>query len=241
MKKIRVLGVIPARAGSKGIKNKNIYLLGKKPLLAYSIKSVRESKLLTDCIISTDSPKIANIALKYKAKVPFLRPKKLARDNTCTEPVLRHALIEYEKISGQYFDYVMLLQPTVPFRKGKDIDAAIKLMLKYPKKNALVSCFNGMCVHPQVMYKEKNGKVVPFVPRKKELEGREHFEKVFVRDGSIYLTKRNQLLNNNKIVGKDPLIMVMPRWGSVNIDSHEDFRLAEMILHYRKIRLSWFN
>jgi len=241
MKTIQVLGIIPARAGSKGIKNKNITPLRKKPLLAYSIESARESKLLTDCIISTDSQHIANIAEQYKAKVPFLRPKNLAQDNTRTEPVLRHALIEYEKISNQYYDYIMLLQPTVPFRRGKDIDGAIQLMLKNPKKNSLVSCFDGQCVHPQVMYKEQNGAIVPFVPGKKEYAGREKFEKVYVRNGSIYLTKRKQLLNNKNMIGKNPLIMEMPLWGSVNIDSPEDLKLAEMFLHYRKIRPAWFH
>lgn len=238
--KIRVLGVIPARGGSKGIKNKNLYSISGKPLIAYTIESACKSKLLDDFILSTDSELIAKVALRYKAKVPFLRPKELAQDDTPTRPVLKHALQEYEKLTGKYFDWIMLLQPTVPFRTSENIDTAIQLLKKYPKKGALISCFDGEDAHPQVMYKKRSGKVVPFVRGAKEMMRRQNFEKVYVRNGAIYLTKRDILLRKDRIISNNPLIMEMSRWGMVNINSIEDMRLAEMFLLYKKIRPEWF-
>ena len=108
----RFLGVITARSGSKGIKGKNIKRLNGKPLLAYTMLAAKKSKLLTETIVSTDANSFKRVAESYGGYVPFLRPAYLAKDKTPTVPVLRHALVEYEKLTGVRFDYVVLLQPT---------------------------------------------------------------------------------------------------------------------------------
>lgn len=231
---VTVLGIIPARAGSKGVKKKNIYPVNGKPLIAYTIDAARKSKRLTDFIVSTESTEIANVAKRYKANVPFLRPKHLAQDQTPTLPVLQHALLEYEQLAGRHFDYVMLLQPTTPLRRAKDIDAAMELLRKHPEKQSLISCYEGSAVHPRIMYREDKGKVVPYVRDSKEMVRRQGFEKVYVRNGAIYLTSRRQLLTGNCVIGKDPLIMQMPRWRSINIDGVDDLKMAQLLLRYGK-------
>lgn len=230
MTRSRILGVIPARAGSKGLKKKNLALLCGKPLLYHTIAVARRSKLLTDFIVSTDSEEIAAVAKQYNAKVPFLRPKTLARDETPTLPVLQHALREYERLTGSVFDYVMLLQPTAPLRQPEDIDRAIRLLMARCGKESLISVYEGRGVHPRIMYRERNGKVVAYVAKNKEMNRRQSFEPVYVRNGAVYLTARNLLLKKNRVIGQDPVIMEMPRWQSINIDSPEDLEMVEMIL-----------
>ncbi len=232
MNKIKVLGIIPARGGSKGVPGKNIRLLNGKPLISYTINAAKKSKYLKDVIVSTDSSKISAVVKKFKAKVPFLRPENLAKDKTPTLPVLKHALCEYEKLSKQQFTHIMLLQATTPLRTAKDIDRAIGLIHKTPRRNSLISCYEGTGVHPQIMYKKKGKKAVSFLASAKEMARRQTFESVYVRNGAIYIIKKSLLLNENKMIGTNPIIMEMPRWQSINIDAMEDLKMAGMILKY---------
>jgi CMP-N-acetylneuraminic acid synthetase len=230
METFKVLGIIPARAGSKGVPNKNVRSLNGKPLLAYTIAAAKKARLLNDLIVSTESPQITRIAQKFKAKVPFCRPKELSRDSSPTLPVLQHALLEYERIANQHFTHVMLLQPTTPLRKSQDIDRAIRMLRNNPKRNSLISCYNGEGIHPRIMYTQKNGRTQLFITARQEMTRRQNFEKVFVRNGAIYLISRDLLLKKNRMIGDNPLIMEMPRWQSLNIDSTDDFRMAERMV-----------
>ena len=117
---MKILAIIPARGGSKGVPGKNIKLLGDKPLIAHSILQALESKLITKTIVSTDYQEIANVALHYNANVPFIRPQQLANDTASSIDVVMHAIAFLEN-NGEFFDAVCLLQPTAPFReKGLD-------------------------------------------------------------------------------------------------------------------------
>jgi len=124
-----VLGVIPARGGSKGIKDKNIVDLGGKPLIAYSIESALKSKFLSDVIVSTDSEKIAGLSKKLGVTVPFMRPAELAGDKTTMLLVLKNVINEYEAFSGKRVDVIVWLQPTSPFRTAWHIDKSVELIL----------------------------------------------------------------------------------------------------------------
>lgn len=230
---MKILGIIPARGGSKGVPKKNIKLLNGKPLIAYTIEAARRAKSLSHVIISTESSEIARIAKRFGAKVPFFRPKKLANDTATTLSVLQHALKEYERISGKKFSHVLLLQPTTPLRTPQDIDQAVRLMAKKRSKDALISCYNGEGVHPRIMYTARSGRNELFVAAPKEMTRRQNFERVYVRNGAIYLIPR-ELLLKGQMIGKNPLIMEMPRWRSINIDNPEDFELARIILKYGK-------
>lgn len=229
-----ILGIIPARSGSKGVLNKNIKLLNSKPLIYYTIEAAKKSKLLNDTVVSTDSIKIAEIVKKYDFDVPFLRPKNLAEDDTPTIPVLRHALENYEKKNHIQVSHVMLLQPTAPFRSSNDIDNAITLMMNNPDKESLISVCDAEYAHPQIMYKINEGKVVPLLKNESKIIRRQNFRQVFLRNGAIYLMHKDQITKENKMVGDDPLIYQMPRWSSVNIDSEDDFLIAELLMKNEK-------
>jgi len=124
------LGVIPARGGSKGIKNKNLRKIFGKPLISYTIKDALGYKEIYKIIVTTDSPKIANVAKKFGAEVPFLRPKELAKDRIPMLAVLKHALIECEKIYAQKIKGIVLFDPTSPIRDKSDIKKALNIFLK---------------------------------------------------------------------------------------------------------------
>ena len=128
MKK-RILGVIPARGGSKGVPDKNIYQLSGKPLIAYTIEAGLKSRLLTDMIVSTNSQKIKEVAVQYGATVPFMRPEELSNDSTLAIPTIQHAVAAYEDVVGYRYDYIIMLQPTAPLRRSEDIDNSLQELI----------------------------------------------------------------------------------------------------------------
>src|SRR3989338_7889498 len=133
-----ILALIPARGGSKGILNKNIRVFAGKPLLVHTIAAEKKSRYVTRIVVSTESRAIANVARKYGAEVPFLRPRELAGDRAKATDAVYHLLTTLEKQSGYMPDYVVLLQPTSPLRESKDIDGALDLLFKQ-KAQAVVS------------------------------------------------------------------------------------------------------
>ncbi len=149
--------IIPARSSSKEIKNKNIQIVGGKPLIYWTIKEAVKSKFFSKVIVSTDSPKIKKISEKYGAECPFLRPKKLSGDKTPTIQVINHAVrFLKNKMNFTNYDYVVLLQPTSPLRKVSDIDKSIKLFLSKKNSSSLISVSEVYDNHPARMYFMKN-------------------------------------------------------------------------------------
>ncbi|MBF0522484.1 MAG: acylneuraminate cytidylyltransferase family protein [Candidatus Omnitrophica bacterium] len=229
-----ILTVIPARGGSKGLKNKNILSLAGKPLIAYTIEAAHQSRWGQNAIVSTDSKNIAAIARRCGAQVPFIRPRSLATDKASTLGVLQHAVKEWEKKAEKKVDHVLLLQCTAPLRTAKHIDQAVWLFLSR-KQDSLISCYEGASVHPSIMYTEKRGQLIPFCAQGK-LKRRQDFKAVYVRNGAIYLMSRALLMEKNQIVGEQPLLYLMSRVSSINIDTQEDFDMAELILTHKKGR-----
>ncbi len=228
------LGVIPARSGSKTIKNKNIKLLNGIPLIAHSIRAAQKSKYLSDCIVSTNSKAFAEVARRFGGKVPFLRPAHLAQDKTPTMPVVKHALLEYEKMTGRHYDYVVLLQPTTPLRLAKDIDRAIELMSQNPQTDNIVSCYKSENVHPKKMYVVKNGRAHHYIKGNDGMFRRQDVEKMYIRNGSVYVLRRDLVLKE-KMFGERPMLMEMPRLRSIDIDMMDDWILTELIMQ-KKLR-----
>jgi len=226
------LAIIPARGGSKSIKNKNLYKIQNKPLIYYTIKSAIKSKYLNNIVLSTDSTKIANYVKKFpKIKIPFLRPKKLAGDKILTLPVLKYTLLRYEKILKKKFDFVMLLQPTSPLRSSKDIDNSIKL-LSNKKTDSLISVTSVGANHPLRMKKIlKNNRLVNYVSQKSidNMNPRQTLSKVFIRNGAIYITSR-ELILGNKISSKKTIAYEMDKDKSINVDDYKDIILLKHII-----------
>ncbi|MCK9480991.1 MAG: acylneuraminate cytidylyltransferase family protein [Bacteroidia bacterium] len=230
---MKILGVIPARGGSKGVPLKNIKLLDGKPLIEYTIMAALQSNL-DRVIVSTDSKEIAEVAKNAGAEVPFLRPDSLASDSASSMPVAIHALNEIEKITGDVFDALMLLQPTTPFRTKTDINDAIEL-LKKNNTDSVISVVDVEGTHPARMKYLKNGLLIdpPFCEQK-ENQNRQELEPMYIRNGAIYLTKKDVLLSGT-YKGNSCSALIMPRNRSVNIDTAFDFEYAELLKVSNKI------
>ena len=157
--KIKILGIIPARGGSKGIPNKNIIDFCGKPLIAWSIETAQKllkRGILSRCIVSTDSKKIAETSLKYGADIPFLRPSNLSNDQSKSIDFIKHALSQIDqKKAGSSYNAIMILQPTNPKRKYLEISDVVINFMK-SKSNSLISCYEEHYVNDLVMYKKKN-------------------------------------------------------------------------------------
>ncbi len=233
MNKVRVLGVIPARGGSKGVKNKNIKKLLNKPLLEYSIVEAKKSEVLDDFIVSTDSKNIQRIAQDLGAKVPFLRPKYLATDNALAMDTVRHAVLEYEKLNNVTVEIVVMLQATAPLRKAYHIDDALR---KFAKSNfdSCISVVNVDNNHPFKMKRIVGNRLTDFIETGLENPPRQSLPDVFIVNGALYIVKRDIIVNNFSFKGKTCLPYEMEKIDSVNIDTNVDFLLAEQILKFKK-------
>lgn len=229
--KLKVLGLIPARGGSKGVKGKNIASLGGKPLIQYTIEAVNESECLSDCIVSTDSDSIADVARSLGASVPFMRPSELAGDRSRAQDAALHAIEQYDPEGN--FDYVLLLQPTAPFRTGEDIDKAIR-MAEDHAVTSLVSFAEAETHHPYYMYYVDSavGDIVRVKPACQYEVGtpRQEFPRAVYRNGAIYLTRIDYLKASYSFVSEDVVAYIMPPERSVNIDTQEDLAYAEFLL-----------
>ncbi|RYL95806.1 acylneuraminate cytidylyltransferase family protein [Sporolactobacillus sp. THM7-4] len=220
------LTIIPARAGSKGIPNKNIRLINGKPLLAWSIESSLHCNKIKHTIVSTDSNKIAQISRDYGAEVPELRPSGLAQDETPTEPVLIHVLERLEIQENYRPDAVILLQPTSPFRKPDSLKKAIGLFEKQQADSLL-----SVCPNHHFFWKNSDDPdpLYPFQsrPRRQDIRPQDQW---FRENGSIYITKTEILKKYKNRLGGKIVLFVMSEEESYEIDSEIDFKINELIL-----------
>lgn len=224
------LAIVPARRGSKGVKDKNIRLLLGKPLIAYTINEARKCKAIGKIIVSTDSRKIRDIAIEFGAEVPFLRPNFLAADITPMYPVIRHA-VECIESRDEKFDIVLILQPTSPLRIAADINKAIATLIKTGADSVVGVCLSEHS--PYWMRVLKHGRVYPLI-KAREYMRRQDLPEVYRINGAIYVTRRNVLLEQGKILGKDTRALVMPIERSIDIDTDIDFKYAELFLKNAK-------
>ena len=225
---MKILGVIPARGGSKGIPGKNIKMIAGKPLVVYTIEAALKS-ILNRIILSTDDPEIAELSGKYGLPVPFKRPAELASDTAKSIEVAKHALMIAEQEDGTIYDAIMLLQPTTPFRSFSDINEAIRLLNDDHSADSVISVVAVGGNHPARMKYIKDGILIdpPFC-ESYENQNRQELRPMFIRNGAIYLTRRNILLNDS-YKGNKSLALVMPVERSVNIATQFDFEYAEWI------------
>lgn len=231
---MRILGLITARGGSKGILRKNIRELHGKPLIEHTIHvALAASNLFHRVIVTTDDEQIASISRLAGADVPFMRPQELAKDETPTLPVLQHAIEYVEQNDGITIDWVMILQPTSPLRTIEDIEAAICLA-KAGDCDTVVSVRKANNCHPFKMKKiDTGGLLVPFIDGCVEPERRQDLSPdAYQRNGAIYMVRRDRLLEN-RLYGDKIRPYIMPDDRSVDIDTHLDFKLAETLLEER--------
>ena len=223
----KILAIIPARAGSKGIKDKNIIDLNGKPLIAYSIEAGLKSKYIDKVVVTTDGEEIAREAIKYGAEVPFLRPEYLSSDNAKTIDAVIHCIEEMEKL-GEKYDYVVLLQPTQPLRQSWHIDEAIELILE-KNEEALVSVSKVKDNPILIRSIDSNGYAINLLEGS-STKRRQEFPDFYKVNGAIYINKINQNLNNKTSLNDNKLVYIMDEKYDVDIDEMLDLQIAELAI-----------
>lgn len=221
---LRVLAVIPARGGSKGIPRKNLADLAGRPLIAWTIAAALASKYLDRVIVSTDDREIADASVEHGADVPFLRPAALATDTSPTIDVLLHAI----ETLDDTFDIVVTLQPTSPLRTPELIDRAIELLID----RGAASCVSVKRLKADAswMYTlDERGRHVPLLPSAPEVSRRQDARPVFVLDGSVYATNR-RALESVRSIRPEPCVLVESTGASIDIDEAVDLRVAHVLL-----------
>ncbi|EKO78316.1 MULTISPECIES: NAD(P)-dependent oxidoreductase [unclassified Leptospira] len=228
----RIIAVIQARGGSKGIPKKNIYPLVEHPLISYSIAAALNSKYIDELVVTTDSEEIAEIARKYGAKTPFLRPAELSGDNVLSVDSLRHAVIESEKFFGIFYDYVIELPCVSPLRDHTHIDSALEKLFS-TGADSVISVVNTGEKHPVRLKRIINDQIKDFCkefPEPKAGSRRQDLEDCYIRNGAIYSMTRSCLIDKFSRHGEDSRPYIMPDEKSINIDSKFDLKLAEILI-----------
>ena len=228
----KVICIICARGGSKGLKNKNLRKILNKPLIYYPIKAAKDSKVIDKIIVTTDSKKIASTAKKYGAEVPFIRPKKLSGDLATTEDTLKHALITYEDIARQKFEICVFLTATDIFRNPAWIDESISRLVSRPE---LESVFVGAKTHKNFWEKDNNGDWIRLRDWMSEYASRQVRRTIVREDTGLACASRAWLWREGKRIGdKVDIITTDDDFTSIDIHHLEDLQLAEAALNIRK-------
>jgi len=233
--KLKILAVIPARGGSKGLPQKNIRPLAGKPLIAYSIEAALKSKYVDKTVVSTEDEEIAKIAKKYRAEI-IKRPEELARDDSPTVEVVLHAINWLEE-AGEHYNIIVLLEPTSPLREVEDIDKSIEILLNNKKARAIVGIAKLEAMHPEfnvVLNKEgfirkwTDGSANFRVLRRQELDD------VYFFEGSVYVSYVDTLKQKRTFYHELTLGYVVPRSKSLEVDEIYDLIAAEAIIKKRE-------
>lgn len=226
MSTLKVLGLIPARGGSKGVPNKNIRLLEGRPLIAWTIECARASGSLARLVVSTDSQTIADVALEYGAEVPFMRPADLASDTAGSLGVVRHCL-DHLSEQGEHYDAVMLLQPTTPFRAVEDIDRAIEIMERQPCDSVVSMVPIPVEDHPHWAYLSTPEGYVPLANGESApTSRRQDLPPAWRREGSIYLTRTHVVQELASLYGNRVALLEIDPNATVDINTEEDWQRA---------------
>lgn len=230
---MKVLGVIPARGGSKGVPRKNLRPLCGKPLLAWTAETALAAPCLERVVLSTDDEEIAALGRALGLEVPFLRPAELATDEALAIDVVLHALAFCEQQWGR-FDAIFTLQPTNPLRTAGDITGAAAL-LEQTGADSVISFADAGDKHPARMKQIGEDLRVIDPPFAEAVEGmpRQLLPKYYLREGSVYLTRRDVLVQQRSLKGSDCRAWIIPPDRAVNLDTELDFALAELLLTRR--------
>ncbi|MCD4792905.1 MAG: acylneuraminate cytidylyltransferase family protein [Bacteroidales bacterium] len=229
---MKYLAIIPARGGSKGIKNKNIIDIKGKPLLYYTINpalQLLKENIISKLILSTDSKKIAEIGAEYGVNVPFIRPADISGDKAKSFSYVMHALNYYEK-QEIYFDAVIILQPTSPLRNYSDISGAINLFNETKNRKSLISCYDDETINELILYKKDNNFAIPLHPNHNKGVRRQEHDNIFIRNGAIYIVSTEFIKQTNQLFDETPLMYEMPKSRSINLDCREDLKILKRSL-----------
>jgi len=224
------LAIVPARAGSKRLVNKNSLELNGKPLISYSLEAAKKSKFIDNTIVSTDSKELLEMAKKMKFEVPFLRPKYLSSDTASLVDVTIHAVNSLKDLNKEY-DYIILLQPTSPFRKAEHIDESICLMDE-KKAEAIISVCETAHSPLWTNTLGQDNSMSDFLDKSIINKQSQELEKFYSLNGAIYIIKTDTLMREKKFfLDKEIYAYIMDKKSSLDIDDEYDFLYAETIIN----------
>lgn len=222
----RVLGVIPARGGSKRLPRKNILPLLGKPLIAWTIEAAQRARTLTDFLVSSEDPEILDVAKRFGALVPFVRPKELARDEVRNIETVRHAMEFMERETKLAYDILVLLQPTCPVRDPAHIDWAVSELWRSGFESA-VSVKGPYKKRDPILKAIRDGSLVDYC-----LVSDDGPEPFYLYNASIYAVKRDHFISQGQLISAKQLPVLMDQLHSIDVDTHADFMAAEAYLSY---------
>jgi len=229
----KMLGLIPARGGSKGVPRKNIRLLEGRPLIEYTVCAAQKSKFIDRLICSTDDAEISEIVKGLGCEVPFMRPAELANDSAKAIDVIQHAILFMENMDHCVYDPIIYLEPPAPFRRTEDIDQCIELYLR-EKVDSAVAVYEASHAHPAYMKKIENNRLRPFCAEEPEGVRRQDFDpKAYIRNGAVYVFQRKNILSG-VLYGEQVAPYIMPLERSLCIDNILDWYMAEAMLSHEK-------
>lgn len=234
MTKKKALGIITARGGSKGLPGKNIKRLNGKPLIVWTIERALSSKNLTKVMVSTDCPKIAAISEKAGAEIPFFRPAKFANDTASSVSVVNHVLEHYDN-RGEFFDYIVLLEPTSPLREADDIDNMLKKVFAKESEGYNGILAIGEAAHPSILRVKIGDHLLPYDSSLQVYSHRQDAQKVYFPFGVAYIVKTDVFRKNQSFYPDNMLFYELKKYQWYEIDDIYDFLAVENIMKYQ-----WF-
>lgn len=228
----KVLALIPARGGSKGLPGKNIRPMCGKPLIAWSIQKAKLSKYLDMVLVTTDSPEIGDVARRHGAHVPFLRPAELATDKSSTYDAIRHALDFLRREEGLAFDYIVLLEPTSPLREDDDVDRMLELLSASSAAFDSIISVGEVDEHPSIVRRVKGKALEPFCPELQQTTRRQDNELAYFPYGVAYIAKTEALLAENTFYTRRSTYFKIKRYQNYEIDDIYGFLCAESVMKH---------
>lgn len=228
----KVIALIPARGGSKGLPGKNIRSMCGKPLIAWTIEKAKLSKYLDMILVTTDCQEIAAIAKRYGACVPFLRPDELATDRSSTYDALHHALEHLRLAEDQNFDFVVLLEPTSPLREDTDIDRMLEHLSRMSAEFDSIISIGEVNEHPSIVRRVRDNNLEPFWQELKQTTRRQDNEPAYFPYGVAYIAKTNILLAEKTFYTRRCTYFKIKRYQNYEIDDFYSFLCAETVMRH---------
>lgn len=226
----KILAVVTARGGSKGLPGKNIRLLNDKPLIMWTLDSAKDSKYIDEIFVSTDSQRIADVCRQNGVPVPELRPDYLAQDTSSSMDVLMYT-IDLMESRGKIFEYLILLEPTSPIRKNGDIDNMIEIVAEHPEADGVISLGRVHTEHPSIVKKiNKFGYIIPYIESGREYYQRQLEDEAYFPYGVGYLVKIDRFKDTHTIYMDKMLPYYIDRYQNYEVDDIYDFECISAIM-----------
>lgn len=237
MHKYKILGLIPARGGSKGIKNKNIINLAGRPLISYAIRALKKSRLVDKIICTTDSQQIAKVAKKYGAEVPFLRPAELAQDNSPVYPALVHAVKKIEELQGYWPDYIVMVQPTYPLVQAEQIDKAVQLAIDKRADSVITVVALEHDCHPyNIREILPDGRIKFWLEKEHYQFPSRQLKPKFYKFGNLFVSKYNTLVKKGRLEGEKNYALEIDKIFALDINEKQDLEIIQVLIKKFKLK-----